>query len=73
MVKALVKDADSDHTCVRYPDANEDVGLLGIDSGDYDGYRLVLWGDTYLPDERGFLVRSTGIKPPVIRYLKPER
>ncbi len=72
VVKALVKDADSDHTCVRYPDANEDVGFLDQDSSAYAGYRLVLWGDLALPGKDGYLVRGTGIKPTVIRYLKPE-
>ena len=78
VVKALIKDADSDHTCVRYPDADEDVGFLDEDSRAYAGYRLVLWGDMFaaqhlggIPDFR--LIREKNIRPPVIRYLKPER
>ncbi len=69
VIKALVKDADSDHTCVRYLDANEDVSLFCEDSSAYAGYRLVLWGDLAT---QGIGYRKD-VKPPVIRYLKPEK
>jgi len=77
VAKALVKDVDSDHIGVRYHDADEDVGLLCEDSNDYAGYRLVLWRDLDAvysnPPTTGCnyqKLRTEGIRPPVIRYLK---
>ncbi len=85
VVKALVKVTDlsitaSDPTNAIYKDAEEDAGLDCEDSKDYAGYRLVLWRDLDAvygnPGKPGSVdyqkLREQGIRPPVIRYLKPE-
>lgn len=74
VVKALVRKVGTGGgEC--FDDANVDVGFYDEDESSFVGYRLVAWGDfftVYGHGEDYQQARAAGIKPPVIRYLKPE-
>ena len=74
VVKALVRKVGTGGG-EFYDDADLDVGLYDEDEPSFVGYRLVAWGDLFAVHgygERYQQARAAGLKPAVIRYLKPE-